>query len=150
MFIRNSKRFNIWASQIINDVRYPHFRDPALRVQLGITEIADPVRESEETHYVQEIDDAPYVINTPKPQDVIDKQNAEKARQIADEAATTYAKAAPVITYLATHTPQECEAYVAANVTDLASAKGLLGKFAIALCVLARREFKPDPPEQPV
>lgn len=67
---------------------------------------------------------------------------AKEALSAEDAQAKAYAKAAPVIQYLATHTPAECEAYVAANVTDLASAKNLLGKFAIALCVLARREFR--------
>ena len=48
------------------------------------------------------------------------------------------ARAEPVIQYLRTHTPDECEAYVQANVTDLATARQMLRKFAVALCVLAR------------
>ena len=37
-----------------------------IRAAVGVVEIADPVRESEETHYNQEIDDPPYLICTPK------------------------------------------------------------------------------------
>ena len=46
------------------------------------------------------------------------------------------------IVYLVTHTPAECAAYVEANVTNLAQAKVMLGKFAMALSVLARRELR--------
>lgn len=67
MFIRDGKRFNIHASQEIDGVRYASFADPVVRQHLGITEIADPARASEGTHYVQEIDEAPYIINTPRP-----------------------------------------------------------------------------------
>lgn len=74
MFIRNSLRFNIYASKTIDGVTYPHFQNADLRAQVGITEIPDPVRESTETHYVREIDAAPYVINEPKPQDVLDRE----------------------------------------------------------------------------
>ena len=74
MFIRNSLRFNIYASKTIDGVTYPHFQNADLRAQVGITEIPDPVRESTETHYVREIDEAPYVINEPKAQDVLDRE----------------------------------------------------------------------------
>jgi hypothetical protein len=70
MFIKDGKRFNIFATITINDVLYPGgvlANNAELRQSLGITEIADPARASEETHFVQEIDDAPYVVNTPKP-----------------------------------------------------------------------------------
>ena len=39
-------------------------------------------------------------------------------------------------------TPQQVAAYVAANVTDLASAKTLLGKVCVMLLLLAKREYK--------
>jgi hypothetical protein len=70
MFIRNGLRFNIDASQEIDGVRYPNFRDPVLREQLGITEIADPQPPedfSDDTYYRTEQDDAPYVVFTRKP-----------------------------------------------------------------------------------
>lgn len=70
MFILNEKRFNIYASQEIDGVTYPDFRDPALREQLGVTEIAEPEQPedySEELYYRNETDEAPYVIYTKKP-----------------------------------------------------------------------------------
>lgn len=47
-----------------------------------------------------------------------------------------------VFQYLVSHTPQECAAWVNTNVTDLASAKDLLSKYAMILCILAKREFR--------
>lgn len=38
---------------------------------IGIESFDPPAKESTETHYVQEIDEAPYVINTPKPAEVL-------------------------------------------------------------------------------
>lgn len=145
MFIRNNKRFNIDASTTIDGVTYPNFRDAALRTLLGITEIAEPtppVDYSEDTYYRTEQDDAPYVVYTQKSSEQIAAVMAEKDRIATDTAALEYAKAVPVIRFLATHTPTECENWVQANVTDLASAKTLLKNYAIALCVLARREFR--------
>jgi hypothetical protein len=70
--------------------------------------------------------------------DTLDKQ----ATRQADLSAKDYAKAQPVITYLVNHTPSECEAYVAANATNLATAVNMLQKFAVALCVLSKKEFR--------
>jgi hypothetical protein len=42
MFQLNGNPISIDSEQIINGIRYPHLRDPALREQLGIVEIADP------------------------------------------------------------------------------------------------------------
>jgi len=42
MFQLNGNPISIDSEQIINGVRYPHLRDPALREQLGIVEVADP------------------------------------------------------------------------------------------------------------
>ena len=105
-------------------------------------EIPDPVRGDDAFNYNQEIEDAPYLIVTPKSQEQIDAVLAERARVAADAESLDYAKAAPVIKYLATHTPAECEDYVQTNVTDLASAKTMMKHFAVALCVIARREFR--------
>jgi hypothetical protein len=60
----------------------------------------------------------------------------------ATEVAVGVAKVDPVVKYLREHTPEECEAYVQANVTDLASAKAMMKKFAVALCVLTRKTIK--------
>jgi hypothetical protein len=68
MFIRNGLRFNIHAAQLIDDVQYPagYFLDQAAREEFDITEIHEPERKDERFYFVQEIDEAPYVINTPK------------------------------------------------------------------------------------
>lgn len=69
-------------------------------------------------------------------------QAAAQARQVADEAARTAAKAEAVIQYLVTHTPAECHQYIQDNVTTLAQAKVMMGRMAMALCFLARRELR--------
>ena len=87
MFIRDSKRFNIYASATIDGVTYPNFLSPELRGQLGITEIADPAPPedySEETYYRTEQDDAPYVVFT--------KKSAEQLKQQEDAKSLTAAK----------------------------------------------------------
>ena len=41
-FLLNGNPVNIDSEITINSIRYPHLRDPALREQLGVTEVADP------------------------------------------------------------------------------------------------------------
>ncbi len=41
MFMLDNKIVSIDSEQIVNGIRYPHLRDPALREQLGIVEVAD-------------------------------------------------------------------------------------------------------------
>lgn len=64
------------------------------------------------------------------------------AQQAQDSDARAATKAEAVIQYLVNHTPAECDAYVKANVTNLATAVTLLGKMAMALSVLARAELR--------
>jgi hypothetical protein len=42
MFQFNGNPISIDSEQVIGGIRYPHLRDPALREQLGIVEVADP------------------------------------------------------------------------------------------------------------
>jgi hypothetical protein len=42
MFQLNGNPISIDSEVTINGIRYPHLRDPALREQLGMTEVADP------------------------------------------------------------------------------------------------------------
>ena len=42
MFLLNNVAISIDSEQVIDGIRYPHLRDPALREQLGVTEVADP------------------------------------------------------------------------------------------------------------
>jgi hypothetical protein len=80
MFIKDGKRFNI----------YPRYTDPetgekgidmtipANRERFGVTEIPDPVRMPDETHYNQEINEAPYLICTPKPAEMVEAARVAK------------------------------------------------------------------------
>jgi len=42
MFLLNGNPISIDSEIVIDGVRYPHLRDPALREQLGVTEAPDP------------------------------------------------------------------------------------------------------------
>jgi hypothetical protein len=42
MFLLNNVAISIDSEQVIGGIRYPHLRDPALREQLGVIEVADP------------------------------------------------------------------------------------------------------------
>ena len=42
MFMLNNVIISIDSEQVIGGIRYPHLRDPDLREQLGIVEVADP------------------------------------------------------------------------------------------------------------
>jgi hypothetical protein len=64
------------------------------------------------------------------------------AQQAGDADAKQKAKADQVIQYLANHTPAEINNYIQANVTDLASAKKVLAKLAVAVSVIARNELR--------
>lgn len=67
---------------------------------------------------------------------------ARQAQKNADAVAHEEVKADSVIQYLRDHTPAECEAYVQTNVTDLASARAMMKKFAVVLCVLAKQNLR--------
>lgn len=69
-------------------------------------------------------------------------QAALESVKTADASAVAFVKSRPIIQYLATHSPAECNAKVQADVTDLASAKVMLGNFAEALCVLTKQSLR--------
>jgi len=85
MFIKDGKRFNI-HQKYRDPETGEHGIDMTLQVnrdRFGVTEIPDPVRMPDETHYNQETDDAPYLIVTPKPQEQVDAaHNAEVWQKI--------------------------------------------------------------------
>lgn len=70
------------------------------------------------------------------------EQIAAEAIRDADVAARTAAKADNIVQYLRDHTPAECEAYVQANITDLASARAFLKKVAVVMCVLSKQSLR--------
>ena len=51
MFLLNNVAISIDSEQVIGGIRYPHLRDPALREQLGVTEVADPDRWDERFYW---------------------------------------------------------------------------------------------------
>lgn len=61
-----------------------------------LTEIPDPVRGNDEIEYTQEIDDAPYLIVTPKSQEQLDQQRKSKA--LAELTALEQANLMPRVT----------------------------------------------------
>lgn len=74
MFIDNTgKRINIDVPFTDPDTGRKGIRltDPAERERYGITEIPEPERKNEEFYYVQTLDEAPYVLNTSKPLDMV-------------------------------------------------------------------------------
>jgi hypothetical protein len=75
-------------------------------------------------------------------QAILDAINAKAAQEAGDETSKQSAKADSVIQYLVSHTPAEIAGYVQSNVTDLASAKNVLAKLAVAVSVLARKELR--------
>ena len=84
MFIRDNKRFNIYASSTIEGVTYPNFLSPELRDALGITEIVEPeppVDYTPETYFRTEQDTAPYVVYEKKSQEQLDALAAQKEAQ---------------------------------------------------------------------
>jgi hypothetical protein len=71
----------------------------------------------------------------PDPLDPVFAQ--QLAAQIADGANRAAARADALVTLLATKTPAQIDAYIVANVTDLASAKTVLRALAQVVGVLA-------------
>ena len=51
MFQLNGNPISIDSEQVIGGIRYPHLRDPALREQLGVVEVADPDRWDERFYW---------------------------------------------------------------------------------------------------
>jgi hypothetical protein len=79
--------------------------------------------------------------NTPEPRIVPQEEIDAAAEVAAREAARTTLKADATITYLRTHTPAEVAAYASTNITDLASAKSVIGKLAMVVAYMARERL---------
>ena len=76
------------------------------------------------------------------PVDIAAANQAAHNLAVSDSTDIGTAKGNPVIQYLVTHTPAQCVTKINTDVTDLASAKVMLGNFAQALCVLARDKLR--------
>lgn len=85
----------------------------------------------------------PYTPEEESAADVIAQAMAERASLLAaDNEVKNTAKADAVINYLVTHTPAEIVAYVNSNVANLAEARNLLGKLAVAISAIARNQLR--------
>jgi len=67
---------------------------------------------------------------------------ATRQQKAGDDAAKTAVKADNFVNNFIAMTPAQVNAYINANVTDLASAKTVIGKLALMVLLLARREFR--------
>ena len=71
---------------------------------------------------------------------------AERKRLLAlaadNESANLAAKADAFVQQFIEMTPAQLDAYISANINDLASARQLLRKMALMLLLLAKREFR--------
>lgn len=65
-----------------------------------------------------------------------------EARRESDAVLKEEAKLEPIIAYLLDHTAQEIKDRINTDVTDLASAKQMLGRFGVALAYLARQGLR--------
>ena len=54
---------------------------PEIRAVVGVIEIPDPARGNDEIEYTQELDDAPYIIITPKSPEQLERQQDDKNLQ---------------------------------------------------------------------
>lgn len=84
MFIKDNKRFNIFAPASINGVLYPNFMNGKLREKLGITEVSEPTPPEDfsvETYYVHQLDEAPFTLYTRKSDEQIAKLVQSKINQ---------------------------------------------------------------------
>ncbi len=79
---------------------------------------------------------APYI---PPPPTAEELAKIARRQALADE--TAAAKADATVQYLHDHTVAEVDAYIQAQVTDLASVKVMLRKFGAILCVLAKKNL---------
>jgi hypothetical protein len=82
-------------------------------------------------------DQMPAPVSVPPTQAELDA----RAELTARDAMRATLKADATVTYLRTHTPAECAAYVNSNVTDLTSAKNVLSKLAMICAYLARERL---------
>jgi hypothetical protein len=120
---------------------YSRLETAEQRAAANVVEIAEPTPPgdySDDIYYRTESQEAPYILYTRKSDEQIAKVVARKAKQAAKEAATGDVEADVVCKYLREHTPLETYQYVQTNVTDLASAKEIIGKLAAAVGVLLR------------
>lgn len=82
--IRNGKRFNIYASGVIDGVTYPNFTDRSLWPALGVSEVEEPAPQDPDFFDRVETDDAPYVTYIQRPAEQVAAIRWEKIKQLRD------------------------------------------------------------------
>jgi len=113
--------------------QYPHV-PPEL-----YEEIPDPARGNDEIEYTQELDEAPYIVITPKPQEQIDAVLARKAKHEADRLALEEVKADTKFQNLISKTPTQAKNWVDNNFPTLtAPERKDLATLVIAIGILGR------------
>jgi hypothetical protein len=86
LFVLNGNRINVDAPFVGPDgTQYVNLRDPQVRQSLGITELPDPERKDPRFYFVQEQDQEPYVVNTPRPLEDVKAGVWESIKQHRDE-----------------------------------------------------------------
>lgn len=144
MFIKDGKRFNIYAQATVDAVTYANFLDSTVRAAVGITEIADPpVPEGydPDLYYRVELDEAPYVIFTPKSAEQVEAVLAKRQQLADDTADLTEIRQIPFVNFLVTKRP----AQIANKIQSDLAADGIeavLVKLAKAIAVLAKDKFR--------
>lgn len=84
LYIKDGKRFNIYAQKEIDGITYANFLDESLRNRLGIVAVDEPNHPIDfdyDLYYRTEQDDAPYVIYTRKSDEQIAAVALAKAKQ---------------------------------------------------------------------
>ena len=125
-----------WVNEDGAQVRCHSYSDRQMQLLRDHAAIAGtPLTEYEDLIALVEANMRPIPPKTPE-------ELAAEAQQLADAEARAEAKADATVQYLRDHTPAECADYVHTNVTDLASARNMLKKFAMVLSVLAKQNLR--------
>lgn len=85
LYIKDNKRFNIYAQKEIDGITYANFLDESLRNRLGIVAVDEPnppIDFDYDLYYRTEQDEAPYVIYTRKSDEQIADVLLQKAKQL--------------------------------------------------------------------
>ena len=77
MYLLNNRKINIDTQQTIEGVTYPNLRDPAIRAQLGVVEVPDPVYPDPDLYYWTENEDGSLNITAKSPEQVLEIKKAK-------------------------------------------------------------------------
>lgn len=77
MYLLNNRKINIDTQQTINGVTYPNLRDPAIRAQLGVVEVPDPVYPDPDLYYWTENENGSLNITAKSPEQVLAIKNGK-------------------------------------------------------------------------